>query len=74
MFYNFHKYETDVVDTRGEKYDYHSIMQYGKDAMTINGHITIETKDPDMMNVIGTAQKVGYKQNNVCPEKNDILE
>uniref|UniRef100_A0A914W3V2 Metalloendopeptidase n=1 Tax=Plectus sambesii TaxID=2011161 RepID=A0A914W3V2_9BILA len=40
----FRKYDTDMIDTLGEPYDYGSIMHYGPTAFSSNGQPTIVAK------------------------------
>jgi len=58
MLYNFDKYKTSEIDSRGYAYDYTSIMHYGKTAFSNNGRITIQTKDRSKTDVIGKAKKL----------------
>ena len=51
---NFDKYGTDVIDSLGTPYDYHSIMHYSKLAFTMNGKMTMEPVDPYYTDLIGT--------------------
>uniref|UniRef100_A0A1B0GM33 Metalloendopeptidase n=1 Tax=Phlebotomus papatasi TaxID=29031 RepID=A0A1B0GM33_PHLPP len=43
---NFRKYSDTYVTHFGEKYDYNSILHYGKNVFTSNGRPTIIPKDP----------------------------
>ena len=58
MRYNFDKYSSSKIDSRGFSYDYHSIMHYGKTDFSNNYKITIQPKDEKYLNVIGHAYKV----------------
>jgi len=58
MLYNFDKYKSSEIDSRGFTYDYYSIMHYGKTAFSNNGRVTIETKDRSVQDKIGKAQKL----------------
>lgn len=58
MLYNFDKYASSEINTRGFAYDYYSIMHYGKTAFTNNGRVTIQTKDTRVQDKIGKAQKL----------------
>lgn len=54
---NFAKEEAKYIDSYGTKYDFRSMMHYGKTAFG-NGQITIETVDPKMAEIIG--QRNGF--------------
>jgi len=58
MLYNFDKYSLRRIDYRGERYDYYSIMHYGKTAFSRNGRVTIQPKDSSVLNIIGNAKKL----------------
>ena len=55
---NFFKAPADEIDSLGTKYDYRSMMHYGKTAFG-GGKTTIETKDKKMADVIG--QRDGFR-------------
>ena len=58
-FHNFKKYNSFEIDSRGEHYDYYSIMHYGPMFFSKNGLVTIEpTKNKFMLEVIGRATEV----------------
>ena len=57
-FLNFKKYSSSEIDYRGENYDFHSIMHYGPRLWTMNGLVTIEPKNKDMIAVMGWATEV----------------
>ena len=57
MEYNFKPQNTD---SRGFKYDYYSIMHYGRDYYSKNGGDTIVPKDPRYLNIIGKAKHVRF--------------
>lgn len=62
--HNFNKYKTDQIDSMGSKYDYQSIMHYGKSYFARRrGSITIRTLDPKYQDVIG--QRKGFSKGDV---------
>lgn len=65
MLYNFDKYSTRQIDYRGYKYDYYSIMHYGKTAFSKDGSITIQPVDRTMDNVIGNQRKLSASDSGV---------
>jgi len=65
MLYNFDKYSTREINSRNFKYDYYSIMHYGKTAFSRNGQITIQPNDRNMENVIGNQEKLSTSDSGV---------
>ena len=47
-FHNFRKYSTNDIDSLGVPYDFSSVMHYHKYAFTINGSVTISSKEKDI--------------------------
>jgi hypothetical protein len=45
---NFVKYNSTIVDTLNTSYDYASIMHYGTDTFSVDGHPTIEPLQPSI--------------------------
>jgi len=58
MLYNFDKYRSSQINSRGFAYDYRSIMHYGKTAFSRNNYITIQPRDNNYLNIIGNAKKL----------------
>jgi len=52
--HNFDKHRSGEIDSLGTKFDYRSVMHYGKTAFG-EGKLTLETKDPYYTNLIGAA-------------------
>lgn len=46
MKFNFNKYNKETIDSLGTKYDYDSVMHYGKTAFSKNGKPTIVATKP----------------------------
>lgn len=53
--HNFDKHPSGEIDSLGTKFDYRSVMHYGKTAFGDQGKLTLETKDPYYANLIGAA-------------------
>jgi hypothetical protein len=77
--YNFKKQSTGRVDSRGTKYDYRSVMHYGKTAFG-SGKVTmqaINTYYTDLIGVGSGFSDIDVKQINLmyrCPVYNEIVE
>jgi len=77
--YNFKKQSRDRVDSRGTKYDYRSVMHYGKTAFG-SGKVTMQSIDPYFTDLIGVGagfSDIDVKQINLmykCPTYNGIVE
>jgi len=61
MEFNFQKYSTSTINSRGVSYDYPSIMHYGAYAFSSNGRPTITTKDSYWQNRIGKGSGLSQK-------------
>ncbi|XP_076452811.1 blastula protease 10-like isoform X2 [Babylonia areolata] len=61
LYYNFKKYSTQSVNNYDVPYDYYSIMHYGPKAFSVNGGLTIKTRDPKYQNVIGNRKGLSFR-------------
>ncbi|KAL8584767.1 hypothetical protein ACOMHN_035686 [Nucella lapillus] len=61
LYYNFQKYSTRSVNNFDVPYDYMSIMHYGPKSFSVNGGLTIKTRDPKYQNVIGNRQGLSFR-------------
>jgi len=55
--YNFDIQHSNASNTYGVPFNYLSIMHYGKTSFSMNGGITMTTKDPNFMDEIGNQKK-----------------
>lgn len=61
LYYNFQKYNSRSVNNYDVPYDYKSIMHYGPKAFSVNGGLTIKTRDPKYQNVIGNRRGLSFR-------------
>ena len=56
--FNFNKFSTSVIDSRGTAYDYDSMMHYGGTFFSKNKKLTVKTKNKKDQRRIG--QRRGF--------------